>query len=114
MTLPRDTAGPIPEVFTVEEAAAILRVKKSWLEKKAAARLIPFSMLGGSYHFSPRHLWQIFNEFEKTPVATIEPVPSPVTSARRKRRHPIETADPRVVPLRPRLPRTQQQKQIAA
>ena len=114
MIPPPDTAGPIPEVFTIEEAAAILRVKKSWLEKKAAARRIPFSMLGGSYRFSPNHLWQIFNEFETKPAVSVQPISPPVTTVRRKRRDPIETADPRVVPLRPRLPRTQQQKQIAA
>ena len=114
MTPPRDTAGPIPEVFTIEEAAAILRVKKSWLEKKAAARRIPFSMLGGSYHFSPNHLRQIFNEFEKEPTAPVESTPLPTTTVRRKRRDSIETADPRVLPLRPRLRRSQQQKQSAA
>jgi len=114
VTPPRDTAGPIPEVFTIEEAAAILRVKKSWLEKKAAARRIPFSMLGGSYRFLPHHLWQILNEFEKKPAASVEQISQPDTTVRRKRHNPIETADPRVVPLRPRLPRTQQQKQIAA
>jgi excisionase family DNA binding protein len=111
---PRDTAGLIPEVFTVEEAAVILRVKKSWLEKKAAARRIPFSMLGGSYHFSPNHLWQILNEFEEKPADSVEPISQPIPAVRRKRRDPIETADPRVVPLRPRLPRTQQQNQLAA
>lgn len=111
---PRDTSGPIPEVFTVEEAAAILRVKKSWLEKKAAARRIPFSMLGGSYHFSPNHLRQIFEEFEVKPAASVQPVPQSVRGVRRRRRDPIETVDPRVVPLRPRSAHTQQQKQIAA
>jgi excisionase family DNA binding protein len=114
VTPPRDTAGQIPEVFTIEEAAAILRVKKSWLEKKAAARRIPFSMLGGSYHFSPNHLRQIVTEFENKPSAPAEPISQPVAAVRRKRRNPIETADPRVVPLRPRLPRNQQHKQTAA
>lgn len=114
MTPPRDTAGPIPEVFTIEEAAAILRVKKSWLEKKAAARRIPFSMLGGSYHFSPDHLWRIVSEFEESPGDSGRSAPQPVPVVRRKKRAPIESADPKIVPLRPRARRTHQQVQTAA
>ncbi|MDI6101877.1 helix-turn-helix domain-containing protein [Actinoplanes sp. NEAU-A12] len=112
---PRDTtAGLVPEIFTIDEAAVILRVKKSWLEKKAAARRIPFSMLGGSYHFSPAHLWQIFNEFEQKSESSTPSAPQPILAVRRKRRDHIETADPRVVPLRPRPPRNRLQNQIAA
>ena len=43
-------------VHTLDEAAAILRVKPSWLERQAAARKIPFTMLGGSYRFTADHL----------------------------------------------------------
>ena len=43
-------------VYTIDEAAVILRVKPSWLERQAAARKIPFTMLGGSYRFTADHL----------------------------------------------------------
>ncbi len=48
-----------PVVHTVAEAAVILRVKKSWLERRAAAREIPFTMLGGAYHFTAEHIAEI-------------------------------------------------------
>lgn len=54
-------------IHTTDEAAAILRVKPSWLERQAAARRIPFTMLGGSYRFSDRHLAEIIRLNEVTP-----------------------------------------------
>ena len=48
-TAVRMTAGGTMAVHTLDEAAVILRVKPSWLERQAAARKIPFTMLGGSY-----------------------------------------------------------------
>jgi excisionase family DNA binding protein len=59
----------IPTVYTAEEAALILRVTKSWLERKAAARKIPFTMLGGSYRFTPTHLASIVRMHEQAPAA---------------------------------------------
>jgi excisionase family DNA binding protein len=56
-------------VHTVDEAAAILRVKPSWLERQAAARKIPFTMLGGSYRFTNEHLAAIVALHEKGPGA---------------------------------------------
>lgn len=115
MTLPpRDLAGLAPEVFTLDEAAEILRVKKSWLERKAAARKVPFSMLGGSYHFSPDHLWQIFHAFEERPAVPAEPAPQPSPVVRRKRRPPIETVPPGIVPLRARPLRSRGKSPLAA
>jgi hypothetical protein len=38
-----DSWGTSP-LYTAAEAAEILRVKKSWLERQAAARKIPFTM----------------------------------------------------------------------
>ena len=46
-------------MHTAEEAARLLKAKRSWLERQAAARKIPFSILGGSYRFSDRHLAEI-------------------------------------------------------
>jgi excisionase family DNA binding protein len=55
-------------IHTLEEAAAILRVKPSWLERQAAARKIPFTMLGGSYRFTADHLAAIVNQHENQPA----------------------------------------------
>jgi hypothetical protein len=67
-----DAAAPAPEaadhprVHTLPEAAAILRVRQSWLERQAAARKIPFTMLGGAYHFTANHLLAIVRMHEVT------------------------------------------------
>ncbi len=64
------TAGGAPiAVHTLDEAAIILRVKPSWLERQAAARRIPFTMLGGSYRFTADHLMAIIRQFEQHPTA---------------------------------------------
>lgn len=62
-------------LYTADEAAAILRVTRSWLERQAAARKVPFTMLGGGYRFTARHLAQIVDIFEET-VASPETTPS--------------------------------------
>lgn len=54
-------------VHTLDEAASILRVKPSWLERQAAARKIPFTMLGGSYRFTAAHLAAIVRMHENAP-----------------------------------------------
>lgn len=56
-------------IHTLDEAAGILRVKESWLERQAAARKIPFTMLGGSYRFTTDHLAQIVRMHEHAPSA---------------------------------------------
>ena len=57
-------------MYTAEEAALILRVKKSWLERQAAARKIPFTMLGRNYRFTPAHLAAIVRMHEQVPAAS--------------------------------------------
>ena len=65
------SAGAQPNVYTVPEAARLLRVRESWLEREAAARRIPFTMLAGSYRFTSDHLIQIVRMHE------IKPPPKP-------------------------------------
>lgn len=98
MTAARSDATP--QIHTLEEAAAILRVKKSWLEKQAAARRIPFTMLGGAYHFTSAHLAAIVDIHESAVVASREPTTRNVRGARPATRRPSGIQDPR--PLRPR------------
>jgi excisionase family DNA binding protein len=59
-------------LYTAEEAAAILRVKRSWLERQAAGRKIPFTMLGGGYRFTSTHLAEIVLMYEETPAPQID------------------------------------------
>jgi excisionase family DNA binding protein len=95
------TAGGVPvAVHTLDEAAVILRVKPSWLERQAAARRIPFTMLGGSYRFTADHLTAIVRQYEKRPVMA-----SADESARMTVRQATATQlpnDSKVKPLRPR------------
>jgi excisionase family DNA binding protein len=97
-----------PTPHTPEEAAQILRVRKSWLERQAAARRIPFTMPGGSYRFTSDHLAEIVRMHKKVPDAN---PPQQNTTARHPR---WTTARPEVIangvtPLRPR-PRVDQRR----
>ena len=95
------TAGGAPiAVHTLDEAATILRVKPSWLERQAAARKIPFTMLGGSYRFTADHLAAIIQQFEQRPAGEITEDPErPIT--RRTTAGRLLT-DIKTAPLRPR------------
>jgi excisionase family DNA binding protein len=74
-------SAPLPTnhsivVYTTDEAAKILRVKKSWLERQAARRKIPFSMLGGCYRFTDADLIDILRITKHSPRKQ-EQVPAP-------------------------------------
>jgi excisionase family DNA binding protein len=71
-----------PALYTAAEAAAILRVKPSWLERQAARRKVPFTMLGHSYRFTPDHLAAIVEMHETGPADTVAVT---VSSASRRR-----------------------------
>jgi excisionase family DNA binding protein len=104
-----ETAHETIVIYTVAEAAAVLRVKESWLQRQAAARKIPFTMLGGAYRFTAEHLAAIVRINEKSPAGETEP-------SGRTRRTPRarERAGglPTVAPLRPR-PRPTSRHQAA-
>ncbi len=87
-----------PTLHTADEAAAILRVKRSWLERQAAARKIPFTVLGGSYRFTTAHLAEIVRLYEQLPS---QPVEAPSRSSATRGRRP--TAAARVAPRQPTL-----------
>ncbi len=44
--------NPTPLLYTPEEAAALLRVRASWLRRKATARTIPCRFLGKHLRFA--------------------------------------------------------------
>jgi excisionase family DNA binding protein len=87
-------------VHTLNEAAEILRVKQSWLERRAAARVIPFTMLGGSYHFTAEHLAAIIELHENRP----KPVSPPAARAIKlsSPESALRSHDLQARPLRPR------------
>jgi len=94
------TGGASIAVHTIDEAAAILRVKPSWLERQAAARKIPFTMLGGSYHFTSDHLITIIRQFERRPAAEIAEDSEHLITRRSATGRPL--TDIKMAPLRPR------------
>ena len=98
------TAGAAPvAVHTLDEAAAILRVKPSWLERQAAAHKIPFTMLAGSYRFTPAHLAEIIRMNEHIPCAASDESSEPERP--RRRRRGSEDTPASVALLRPRTAR---------
>jgi excisionase family DNA binding protein len=52
----RPPADDGPVLYTPAEAAQRLRVRESWLRKKAAARAVPCTFLGKHLRFSPADL----------------------------------------------------------
>src|SRR5580700_6162000 len=87
-------------IHTVDEAAAILRVKPSWLERQAAARKIPFTMLGGSYRFTADHLTAIVRQYEKRPLTAIHDDSERPTA--RRAAPGLLLGNTKMTPLRPR------------
>jgi excisionase family DNA binding protein len=62
-------------LYTPAEAAQLLRVRESWLRKKATARTIPSTFLGKHLRFSPADL-----------VAMVAAAARPATGRRARRR----------------------------
>lgn len=86
-------------LYTPDEAAQILRCKASWLKEQARQRLIPFTMVAGSYRFTLDHLAQIVTANEHEP--TDAPLPG--------RRHKTDDPPAETVRLRARRPRRRTQ-----
>ena len=77
--------GLVVELFTIPEAAALLRVPESWLRKKVTAHAVPHSRLGKHVRFTPEHLRAIALAGEVTPVPA-QPVSSQGLSPRSRHR----------------------------
>ncbi|WP_395108219.1 helix-turn-helix domain-containing protein [Actinomadura sp. SCN-SB] len=56
------------QLYTPAEAARVLKVRESWLRKKAAARLIPCTFVGRHLRFSEGDLEEIINSGSRRPV----------------------------------------------
>lgn len=90
----------------------MLRVRRSWLERQAANRKIPFTMLGGSYRFTSAHLAQIVEIFESKPAQTHGQKPVTRQASGVKSRQ-TETKPISAPLLRPR-PRSQSRSRLRA
>jgi hypothetical protein len=97
-------------IFTADEAAVILRVRRSWLERQAGSRRIPFTLLGGSYRFTAVHIREIIRIFEQAPAPTVGPAE---VTAIAPRRHSRQTSASGREPLQAR-PRKNPSRQNAA
>lgn len=70
-------------VLTLAQVADQLQIKPSWLRTKCEERQVPFTMLGGSYRFTPEHVEAIIAAFEEKPRARRSPrTPAPQNVAR--------------------------------
>ena len=73
-------------LYTPAEAAELLKVRESWLRKKAAARQVPCTFLGRHLRFSPADLTAIVTAAAQPPAG-------------RRRRPPRSTPrDPDLIP----------------
>jgi hypothetical protein len=97
-----ESARESPEVYTAAEAAVILRVRQSWLERRAAGRQIPFTMLGGAYHFTAEHIAEIVRMNEQRPVMARDPEIGHRKTQRRQGAEAARTLRPRPRPQGPR------------
>lgn len=71
------TARASELVHTAEEAASIIggSCKSSWLKDQAKSRRIPYTLIGGAYHFTDDHIREILAICEVRPRSGQEPTP---------------------------------------
>jgi hypothetical protein len=99
---------PCPHAHDAEEASLLLDCKASWLKEQSRRRAIPFTMIGGSYRYTDRHLERILAMFEEQPALAA----AAATAARKPRRKPAPARpEPHATPtgvtlLQARPPRT--------
>ena len=72
-----------PEVFTIVEAARLLRVPEGWLRKKVTAGAVPHTRLGKHVRFTASHLTQILADGEPAPCRASSPLSGVSPKARR-------------------------------
>lgn len=66
-------------VYTLDQVADLLQVKASWIRARCEGREVPFTMLSGSYRFTPEHVEQIIALYEEKPAGRRRPTPRPAT-----------------------------------
>jgi excisionase family DNA binding protein len=96
-----DDDGPL--LYTPAEAADLLRVRESWLRKKAAARVIPCTFLGRHLRFSPTDLTAIVAAAATPATPASRAGRAARATSRRIRRTRSTPRDPDLIG--PRMPR---------
>ena len=66
-------ADESPRVYTIAEAARLLRVPEGWLRKKVTAGLVPHTRLGKHVRFTDAHLCRIVADGEQEPATPAAP-----------------------------------------
>ena len=69
-------------LYTVEEAAALLQVRPSWLRRKAAARAVPCTFLGKHLRFSRADIDAVITDGAHQPPPPRQPGAAVPTSRR--------------------------------
>ena len=80
---------PRPKTYNAEQAAGIIggNCKASWLKAQCRKDKIPYTKLGGSYHFTDEQIVEILRIFEVP--ARRGAVPAPPTSRAPSARRPV-------------------------
>lgn len=78
----------LPPVYTIVEAARLLRVPEGWLRKKVTDGAVPHTRLGKHVRFTADHLRQILTTGEQTPITVPVTVVSGL-SPRARRPRPV-------------------------
>lgn len=61
-------AAVVPRLYTIAEAAKVLRVPEGWLRKKVSAGVVPHTRLGKHVRFTDEHLDRIVAAGEQEPA----------------------------------------------
>ncbi len=61
------------QLHTPAEAAQVLKVRESWLRRKASARAIPCTFVGKHLRFSDNDIAEIMNVGARQPITTRRP-----------------------------------------
>lgn len=77
-----------PRLYTIAEAASLLRVPEGWLRKKVTAGVVPHTRLGKHVRFTDDHLCRIVADGEQEPVSPPTSVPHGL-SLRAHRSRPV-------------------------
>nr|WP_296073381.1 helix-turn-helix domain-containing protein [uncultured Actinoplanes sp.] len=62
------------QLYTADQAAALLQVSPTWLRKKATARQIPSTFVGRHLRFSAADLAAILHAGTRPPTSTTAPL----------------------------------------
>lgn len=68
--------APTAPLLTIDQAAAVLNVPRSWLRDKVTHRQVPHLRLGRHVRFAPEHLQRIITASEATTMSTAAPTGS--------------------------------------